>query len=136
MRQLILICLAAAALSVSAMASPKEMEQLYTEFQKSRDLISSAAFTKKDFIKQFKKIDKELDHKYQSYKSFEKEELTSKGNQMAYDLELLEPLRLLANSKMTKDDCAQALHSNELNANEDDEKENKKIQGIILSVCR
>lgn len=123
-------------LSITAHAAPSTMNDLYSEFQLTRIQLKSTKFSAPSFTSQFRAIDQQLHKKYTAYKALEKDELTSKGNQMAYDIELLEPLKSLANSKMTKDDCQQSLHNNELNYNEDDKQDNETIKKIILTVCK
>ncbi len=137
MRQLALISIAAATLSFSAFASTQEMDQLYTVFQKTRaDFLGQKNISKKEFKKSFDSVDSELNSKYKAYKLLEKDELSPKGNQMAFDLEQLEPLRNLATSQITKDDCSQALHTNDLNASVEDKKEISQISQILKSVCK
>ena len=123
-------------LSLSGYAAQNTMNDLYSDFQLTRIQLKSTAFTAKSFTIQFKAIDQQLQKKYAAYKALEKEELTSKGNQMSYDLELLEPLRTLADSNLTKDDCQQSLHNNDLNFNNDDQQDNLTIKNIIKTVCK
>ena len=135
MRQLI-TSISMVLLTSFTQAAPNAMNDLYSDFQLTRIQLKSKPFTAANFVSQFKAIDQQLQKKYQAYKALEKEELTSKGNQMAYDLELLEPLRTLSLSGLTKDDCQQSLHNNELNYNIEDKQENENIVKIIKAVCR
>ena len=137
MRQLALITAAAAALSFSALASTQEMDQIYSAFQKTRsEFFNEKNLSKKEFKKRFDAFDSELSSKYKAFKLLEKEDLSAKGNQMAFDLEQLEPLRDLATSQISKEDCSQALHTNSLNAGTEDKKEIEQISLILKSVCK
>ena len=137
MRQLALISVAAAALSFSALASTQEMDQIYSAFQKTKsEFLNEKNLSKKEFKKRFDTFDSELSSKYKAFKLIEKEDLSTKGNQMAFDLEQLEPLRNLATSQISKEDCAQALHTNNLNANNEDKKEIEQISLILKSICK
>lgn len=137
MRQLVLISIAAAALSFTAFASTQEMDQIYSVFQTTRsEFLNQTFVSKKEFKKRFDTLDTELSSKYKAFKLLEKEEISTKGNQMAFDLEQLEPLRNLATSKITEEDCSQAVHTNNLNANEEDKKEIDQISQILKSVCK
>lgn len=136
MRQLAVPFTLILSLALTLQAAPNAMNDLYSEFQLTRIQLKSTVFTAQNFVTRFQSIDQQLQKKYTAYKSLEKEELTSKGNQMSYDLELLEPLRSLASQGINTDNCQQSSHNNEINFNVDDKSDNELIQRIIKSVCK
>ena len=122
-------------LTATAIAAPQNMDTLYNEFQKSREQFLATPVSKKDFATRFQELDSTLNQKYNSFKVLQKDNLDPKGNQMAFDLELMEPLRNLASSKMTKQDCLEAKHINDLNATEDEKSETDSIFNVLKNVC-
>lgn len=133
MRQLICI-LCGFFLSYAANAAAS-MSTTYDDFQKIKSQFLSAKMTRNDFSKKFKKVDAELNAKYSKLKSFEKTELTVEGNQLALDLELLQPLRDLAKSKINKENCQEALSSNQRNLTAEEKNQTDAIEKLIKSVC-
>ena len=107
----------------------------YDEFQKIKSQFLSAKITRNDFPKKFRKIDAELKAKYSELKSLEKIELTVEGNQLALDLELLQPLRDLAKSKINKENCQESLSSNQRNLTAEEKRQTDAIEKLIKSVC-
>lgn len=123
-------------LSITAHSAQSSMQDLYSDFQLTRIQLKSTKFNSQSFTSQFQAIDQQLQKKYEAYRKLQKENFTTEGNQMAYDIELIGPLRSLAATKLTKDDCQEALHDNELNYNDDDKQENALVRKIILTVCK
>ena len=121
--------------SVSFGATP-EVTSIFEDFQKSKSQFLSAPITKKDFVKRFKDLDTSLTSKYAQLKTIEKNELTVEGNQLALDLELLEPLRNLATAKITKDSCRQAKHLNAMNTTLEEKPQIDSIEKIITTLCK
>jgi len=80
------------------------------------------------------KIEKELQLQYKNFVKKEKKKLTSEGNQMALDLEVLEPLRILAEGTITEKKCSEADFANDLN-NSDNEKSYNQIKEQISLIC-
>lgn len=137
MRQLTLAMTVILTLSAAALSATDRRDEVYGTFQKMRsEFLVQGSVTKKDFPSRFKTLDTELNSKYKEFKTLEKQDLTSKGNQMAYDLEMMEPLRNLAHSKLSKQDCSEAMHINDLNFNEDDKFEIEKMDLILKAVCQ
>ncbi|OFZ29285.1 MAG: hypothetical protein A2622_07660 [Bdellovibrionales bacterium RIFCSPHIGHO2_01_FULL_40_29] len=135
MRQYKLIAIILFAFSALAV-SPEPTNATYEEFQRSKDQFLAMKLTQKDFSKKFKELDSQLTALYEKLKASESEELSVEGNQMALDLELLEPLRQLANSKFDKAACREARHSNQMNVTPEDKEQNDVIEKVIQSICK
>ena len=111
------------------------VSETYEDFQKSKSNFFSSNPSRKDFSRKFKKLDSDLNAKFLELKSIEKTELTEEGNQLALDLELLQPLRDLSSRKVNKDACLKALSLNQLNSTEEEKKQIEAIEKIIKSIC-
>lgn len=133
MRQL--ICIFFGLLVYCTAYTKPSVRETYEDFQKVKSNFFSTKLAKKDFSKTFKKLDSDLNAKFQELKSVEKAELTEEGNQLALDLELLQPLRDLASKKINKDECLKALSLNQLNSTEEEKTQIEAIEKIIKSVC-
>ena len=121
--------------SVSFAATP-EINSIFEDFQKSKSQFLSAPISKKDFAKRFKDLDSSLNSKYGEFKTVEKDELSIEGNQLALDLELLEPLRNLAAAKIDKESCRQAKHLNAMNTTLEEKPQIDTIEKIIATICK
>lgn len=124
------------AIPTTVLAATPNIDSMYTDFQSTQAKLFAAPVTKKDFSKRFKDVDAELKAKYEKIVASEKDELTIEGNQIAFELELLEPLRKLANSKFDKETCKQARHTNLMNTTLEDKAKNDLIEKTINSVCK
>ncbi len=133
MYQLVLIVSALFVLNCYAVES--ETSSIYEDFQKTKTSFLTSKLTKKDFSVKFKKLDLELNSKYLKLKSLEKKELTVEGNQLALDLELLEPLRNMAASQVNKTNCLKAKDLNQLNFTEEEKTQIKSIEKVLISIC-
>lgn len=108
----------------------------YEDFQKTKAQFFNSKLTKKDFSKKFKELDVNLNATYGKLKIAEKEKLSTEGNQLALDLELLSPLRNLASTKMNKENCLQAKHLNSVNATTEEKEQHQLIEKVISIVCK
>ena len=116
-------------------ATGSDANSIYEDFQKSKTSFLSSKMTKKDFSKKFKNLDLDLNSKYLELKSLEKQELTVEGNQIALDLELLEPLRQLAHTQINKKNCLEAKNLNQLNFTEAEKTQINSIETVLKSIC-
>jgi len=132
MHQLILISIFS--ISLNSFASVSDLNKDYNEFQNEYNKIFNIKNDKKEFSSEFNKIEKELQLQYKNFVKKEKKKLTSEGNQMALDLEVLEPLRILAEGTITEKKCSEADFANDLN-NSDNEKSYNQIKEQISLIC-
>lgn len=121
-------------ISLNIFASVPDLNKDYDEFQNEYNKIFNIKNDKKEFSTEFNKIEKELQLKYKNFVKKEKKKLTAEGNQMALDLEILEPLRILAEDTVTEKKCSEAEFANDLN-NSDNEKSYKQIKDQISAIC-
>ncbi len=133
MRQL--ICILFGLFMYFTAYAKSSVSEIYDDFQKVKSNFLSSKPLRKDFSKKFKKLDADLNDKFLQLKSIEKVELTEEGNQLALDLELLQPIRDLASRKINKDTCSQALNLNQLNLTEEEKTQIQAIEKIIKSLC-
>lgn len=114
---------AATLLSISSLAisATNDLKSQYEDFQKTYSQTLSAAKNKSNFAKEFDQNNKKLKIKYDQFVKFEKKELSPEGNQMALDIEMLEPLEFLATSRINKEACSEAMLLNEMNSTSDPE---------------
>ena len=61
--------------------------------------------------------------------------ITAEGNQMALDIEMLEPLKIIAEGNASKESCSNAEFINELN-NQSDAKTYDKLKDQISKLCK
>lgn len=126
-------------ISVSALASTPtslspELRKDYDEFQKSyEDAVMIA--DKAKFLKEFKNIEANLQKKYKAFDKKEGQAITNEGNQMALDIEMLEPLKIIAEGNASKESCSNAEFINELN-NQSDAKTYDKLKVQITKLCK
>ncbi len=136
MRQLIFILTALLTAPTFALeANDANRNAVYEDFQKTKDLFLSSTKTKKDFAKKFKKLDADLNAKFLKLKSLEKKQLSVEGNQLALDLELLQPLRNLATSAINKINCRNAETLNQMNLTDEEKDQINLIEKVLKSIC-
>lgn len=120
-------------------ASQKEITQVYENFSQQKKELLKADLNKKNIKETVEKYSKNLSISYEEVKKLEAKSknvlLTPEGNQMAYEIEILEPIRDLASSKMTKEDCKKAKHEHELNFPVVKDDESAAIENLINKVC-
>lgn len=127
-------------ISVSALASTPtslspELKKDYDEFQRSYEDAVSVSDDKAKFLKEFKSIETNLQKKYKAFDKKEGQAITSEGNQMALDIEMLEPLKIIAEGNASKESCSNAEFMNELN-NQSDGKTYDKLKVQISKLCK
>jgi len=126
--------------SVSVFASTPtslspELRKDYDEFQKSYEDAVMMSDDKAKFLKEFKSIETKLQKKYQAFDKKEGKAITNEGNQMALDIEMLEPLKIIAEGNASKESCSNAEFINELN-NQSDAKTYDKLKVQITKLCK
>lgn len=127
-------------LSVSVLASTPtslspELKKDYDDFQKSYEDVVSMSDDKAKFLKEFKSIESSLQKKYKAFDKKEGQAITNEGNQMALDIEMLEPLKIIAEGNASKESCSNAEFTNELN-NQSDVKTYEKVKTQIAKLCK
>ena len=88
-----------------------------------------------DFIKNYSKLENKLNQLFEDYISKRERLLQPQAVQMSIDLEMLEPLKMLAESKLSPETCEAAYHDNDLNSMADVEAA-KKIATLINTLCK
>lgn len=135
MRQILLISLFFSFNSFAATKSTPEIKKQYLDFKKSYTQMLTIANDKATFQKEFDSLHKSLKEKYDTFALTEKSKLTPEGNQMALDIEMLEPLEVLARGPITVDSCTDAQLINELNA-DSDAKTYASIKKSVETLCK
>jgi hypothetical protein len=125
-----------------AKQEPKDNEitKIYEDFQKQKEELFKADINKKNIREQFDRTYKSLSTSYEQMKALETKnklafEFSKEGNQMAFDIETLEPIKELANGSMTEEDCSKARHEHELNFPIVKDEQSKSIAKLIKKVC-
>lgn len=133
-----LLIITALAFHAPLFAAEQKISQIFDEYSKKKEEFFKADLNKKNAKEKLAEHIKFTDSKYELIKKIEnagKETLLSEeGNQIAYDLELLAPVTILVNSKITATDCQATRHNNLLNST--DKKETDKIGQIIEKICK
>lgn len=127
-------------ISVSAFTSTPtslspELRKDYDEFQRSYEDAVTMSGDKAKFLKEFKNIESGLQKKYKAFDKKEGQAITAEGNQMALDIEMLEPLKIIAEGNASKESCSNAVFINELN-NQSDAKAYEKLKEQITKLCK
>ncbi len=119
-----------------AAAGDLQLRKVYNDLQASKTAFFNSEIIKQDFSQKFKILDAEIRAKYSQIQILEGDGLSVEGNQTALDLELLEPLRMLARNQITKKSCSEAKHQNELNASPDEKDQIQTIENLITKLCQ
>ncbi len=122
-------------ISQISFSSTPNLKKQYDEFQKTYSKTLDLSKDKTLFTKNFDSNSKSLKKKYDVFSKTEKTELSPEGNQMALDIEMLEPLEFLASSRMDKESCSEAELLNEMNSTSA-EKTYQKIKEAIQTLCK
>lgn len=127
-------------ISISSFASTPtslspELKKDYEEFQKSYEDAVTMSGDKAKFLKEFKNIETNLKKKYNAFDKKEGQAITNEGNQMALDIEMLEPLKIIAEGNASTESCSNAEFMNELN-NQSDAKTYEKLKVQITKLCK
>jgi len=120
-------------------ATPKEITQIYSNFETLKADFLKTDFTKKNArdktVPAFEALSKALDE-VKAIESKSKDDLmTEEGNQMAYDIEILEPIKELASGLMSKEDCEKAYHAHALNFPVVEDDDSAAITKAIDKIC-
>ncbi|MES2801281.1 MAG: hypothetical protein V4654_02215 [Bdellovibrionota bacterium] len=140
MYQQLILFATALCISISTYASTPtsltpELKKDYDEFQKSYEDAVTMSGDKAKFLKEFKNIETNLQKKYSAFNKKEGQAITNEGNQMALDIEMLEPLKIIAEGNASKESCSNAEFINELN-NQSDAKTYDKLKVQITKLCK
>ena len=111
-----------------------DLQKHYADFEKNYTQTLNLTKNPKLFFKDFDTSHKTLKKKYSDFTILEKSELSPEGNQMALDIEMLEPLEFLASSRINKESCAEAEVLNEMNSTSDPSTF-KKIKESLRTLC-
>jgi len=132
----LIISIATVFFTLNTYALTLEQQETYKKFRLNYQSILSSKVSKESFFKNFKNNYVELTNIYNQFEKLEgPDELTIQGNQMALDLEMLEPLSLIAESEVTKTNCKQSAHLNSLNQNSNNEIY-QEINKILKIICK
>ena len=110
-------------------------QKMYLDFNKKYDTLISGSPTKTDFIKNYSKLETKLNQLFEDYISKRERLLQPQAVQMSIDLEMLEPLKMLAESKISPESCEEAYHNNDLNSMADIATA-KKIATLMDKLCK
>lgn len=120
-------------------ATPKEITQLYNRFADQKELLLKSDIGKKNAKQKvtaaYEALEKAMDEVKALESKSKDESLTSEGNQMAYDLEILSPLKDLVSGAINKEDCTKARHEHELNFPVVEDEDGKAILNLINKIC-
>lgn len=130
-----LFVVSSTALATTPTSLSPELKKDYDEFQRSYEDALTMSGDKAKFLQEFKSIESSLQKKYKAFDKKEGQSITSEGNQMALDIEMLEPLRIIAEGNASKESCSNAEFINELN-NESDAKTYDRLKAQITKLCK
>lgn len=124
---------------VSFANTPKEITKIYSDFEAKKTAFLKGDFTKKEAKEKVAKAYQDLEKALADVKAIESKSketlLTAEGNQMAYDLETLSPIKDLAAGLISKEDCNKARHEHALNFPVIEDDESKAIESLINKLC-
>lgn len=106
-------------LTLNLWAITPELQKDYTEFKQQYKEALNTTSNKTEFLKNFKSLEKKLQGQYTNFEKKEGSAITDEGNQMALDVEMLEPLKIIAEGQASKESCSNAEFINELNYSSD-----------------
>lgn len=116
-----------------------EIENIYSEYEKVKNTFYSANINRNNASQALETYKTKTSSYLEKIELLEDKDKTTKlspeGNQLAYDLEIIEPLSILINGKFDKASCDKAYQLNESNT----DLKNiifKKIKSIIQNLCR
>ena len=117
----------------------KEINKIYADFTKQKNDLLKSDLDKKNIKTKFEETYKNLEKNLADVKAIESTSkgvlLSSEGNEMAYDLEVLEPLKNLATGILTKEECVKAQHEHDLNFPIIEDEQAQSIKNILNKVC-
>lgn len=109
-----------------------DLKNDYIKFRKNYLSLISSSPNGSNFVKYFNNLETELNLQYEAFTVKELKLLTPEGNQMAMDLEMLQPIKMLLNGQL---DCEKAIHNNEMNTIAD-ESAAAKIKVLMAKLCK
>ena len=136
MYQYILIGLLSATASQSAV---NEIEKIYFSYKAEKIKFFTSAITKQNIKTKLEEYSKILNtalnkiHKIES--TLKTQKLSPEGNQLALDLELLEPIQNLVGSNFDKKSCSEAALLNELNTG-NEKAEFELVNSVLNKLCK
>lgn len=133
------IILTALLASVSYATTPKEVAGIYLNFETKKLELLKADFDKKTakdkVVPAYQALEKALADVKNIESKSKDDLLTAEGNQMAYDLEILAPIKDLAAGLMSKEDCDKARHEHALNFPVVEDEDSTAIAKAIDKLC-
>ena len=117
------------------LSQAQNLKSNYDDYQSTFAKILSVSSQKESFLKNYSALRMQIEKKYQTFAELEKDQLTTMGNQMAVQLEMLAPLDYLNSQKISPENCKAAAHLNELSINSS-KKTYELIQQAITSLCQ
>lgn len=129
------LLISCAAIATTPTSLSPELKKDYDEFQRSYEDAITMSGDKAKFLQEFKNIESGLQKKYKAFDKKEGQAITNEGNQMALDIEMLEPLKIIAEGNASKESCSNAEFINELN-NQSDAKTYDKLKTQIAKLCK
>ena len=118
--------------TLSQAETSTDLKKDYTKFRRNYLSLISSSSAGTNFVKYFNDLETELNLQYEAFTVKELKLLTPEGNQMALDLEMLQPIKMLLNGQL---DCEKAIHTNEMNAIAD-ESAAAKIKVLMNKLCK
>ncbi len=113
--------------------------RLFEQFEKEKSDLFKSDLTKANIKSKFEATSKNLEKFLDEVKAIEAKSdsdlLTNEGNEMAYDIEVLEPLKTLAAGLLTKEECVKAKFEHELNFPVIEDEQAASIQNLINTIC-
>ena len=129
--------------AIKAEVDQSNIESEYRKFKKTFQSILELSITNKQgFLEQFEKLHADLINQQKAFEKLEGETLTPQGNQMAFDIEALRPLQVLAEQKASASGCDEADRMQSFNiANPDEEITSpdssiSKIDGFLFKAIK
>ena len=110
-------------------------QKLYLDFKKNYETLITGSPTKSDFIKNYNNLENKLNQLFEDYISKRERLLSRQAFQMSINLEMLKPLKKIADSQLSAESCNEALHDNEVNAPANPEAASK-IKALINKICK
>lgn len=117
------------------LTSAQNLKSYYDDYQTAFSRIIQISSKKESFIKDYSALRLQIEKKYQHFAELEKDQLTTMGNQMAVQLEMLAPLDYLNSQKISPENCKAAAHLNELSINSS-KKTYSLINQALINLCQ
>ncbi len=137
-QQSVLIFTAVTLFTLTSLADKKsDLSNEYTNFRQLQTTFFSTPVNKQNFAAKVTKLLSMLNNSYDKVKVLEtggaEIVLSIEGNQMAYDLEILEPLRDLAKAGINADSCKEVNHDNQMNKTKDADVQ--EVTTLLKKLC-